>query len=201
MKEFAVVGRPNSGKTLFALNFAGFLGCKAADITFRSHDGHLDCRHFLLTEAKRELCGNATHKTRVIQSMILTVPVGKAGVNFKLSDTCGIAEQIHPDQSVRQGMAQALSLIRSSDYIIHIVDLTAVSDDYLRCPTNIDREIYQYGIARNRYILLANKMDLTAGKAGLARLAAEFTQAAILPVSALYSQGFPAVKTYVAHNV
>jgi hypothetical protein len=201
MKEFAVVGRPNSGKTLFALNFAAFLGCRTADITFRSHDGHLDCRHYLLTDAKRELCGNTNHKTRVVQSMILPVSVGKTGVNFKLSDTCGLAEQIHPDQSIRQGMAQTLGMIRSSDYIIHIVDLTVVSDTYLRSPTNIDREIYQYGVARNRYILLANKIDLAAGKAQLAGLTTEFPQTAILPISALYSQGFGAVKTYVAHNV
>jgi GTPase Era involved in 16S rRNA processing len=201
MKEFAVVGRPNSGKTLFALNFAGFLGCKAADITFRAPDGHLDCRHYLLPEARRELCGTASHKTRVVQSMILSVPVGKTGVNFKLSDTCGLVEQIHGDQYVRQGMAQTLGLIRSSDYIIHIVDLTAVSDDYLRSPTNIDREIYQYGLARNRYIMLANKIDLAPAKRELARLTGEFPNTAILPVSALTSEGFAAVKTYVAHNV
>jgi len=201
MKEFAVVGRPNSGKTLFALNFAGFLGCKAADITFRSHDGHLDCRHFLLTEAKRELCGNSSHKTRVVQSMILSVPVGKTGVSFKLSDTCGVSEQIHSDQSIRQGMAQTLGMIRSSDFIIHIIDLTDVSNAYLQSPTNIDREIYQYGIARNRYILLANKIDLAAGKERLAKLTGEFPQSTILPISALYSQGFGAVKTYVAQNV
>ncbi|MDR3591412.1 MAG: 50S ribosome-binding GTPase [Negativicutes bacterium] len=201
MKEFAVVGRPNSGKTLFALNFAGFLGCRAVDITFRTHDGHLDCRHYLLPEARRELCGSTSHKTRVVQSMILTVPVGKTGVHFKLSDTCGLQEEIHSDQSVRQGMAQTLGLIRSSDYIIHIVDLTALSEDYLSSPTNIDREIYRYGIARHRYLLLANKIDLASGKSHLTRLAAEFPHTALLPISALYNHGFPAVKSYVAHNV
>lgn len=201
MKEFAVVGRPNCGKTMFTLNFAAFLGCKTADITFRAPDGHLDCRHYLLPAARRELCGNTHHKTLAVQSLILTVPVGKTGVNFKLSDTCGLIEQIHADQPVRQGMAQTLGLIRSSDFIIHIIDLTTVSDSYLSSPTCIDREIYNYGVARNRYIMLANKIDLAAGKTQLARLSGEFPQAVILPVSALHTQGFQAVKAYVAHNV
>jgi len=58
-----------------------------------------------------------------------------------------------------------------------------------------------YGLARNRYIMLANKIDLAPAKRELARLTAEFPRTAILPVSALTSEGFAAVKTYVAHNV
>jgi GTPase Era involved in 16S rRNA processing len=201
MKEFAVVGRPNSGKTLFSLNFAAYLNCKAVDITFRSYDGLLDCRHFTLADAKRELCGPNSHKTRAVQSMILKLPVGKTSVNFKLTDTCGISEQIHNEEIVRRGMAQTLSLMRCCDFIIHIVDLSAVTDASLNNEANIDREIYNYGIARNRYILLANKTDLPLSRQNLGKLTAAFGQTAVIPVSALYGQGFQEVKTYVANNV
>lgn len=201
MKEFAVVGRPNSGKTLFALNFAAYLGCKTVDITFRAPDGLLDCRHYAIGDARRELCGTARHKTRAVQSLVLKVPVGKTAVNFKLSDTCGVCEDIHGEEAVRRGMAQALSLIRAADFIVHIVDLSLVSDAFLNGENNIDREIYRYGVARNRYIMLANKVDLPAARGLVPRLATVYHQAAVLPVSALYSQGFAEVKAYVAGNV
>ncbi|HWQ62736.1 MAG TPA: GTPase domain-containing protein [Negativicutes bacterium] len=201
MKEFAVVGRPNSGKTLFALNFAAYLGCKTVDITFRAPDGFLDCRHFALGEARRELCCPVRHKTRAVQSLVLKVPVGKTAVSFKLTDTCGVCEDIHGDEAVRRGMAQTLSLIRATDFIVHVIDLTVVSDAFLSGENNIDREIYRYGIARNRYITLANKADLQPARDNIPRLTAAFHQAAVLPVSALYSQGFAEVKAYVADNV
>ena len=101
MKEFTVVGRPNCGKTLFTLNFAAFLGAKTVDITFRSFDGCLNCRHYSIAEAKRELCGSQLHKTRQIQSLILPVAVKKSAVKFKLNDTCGITETIDSDKTIR----------------------------------------------------------------------------------------------------
>ncbi|MDR3563517.1 MAG: GTPase domain-containing protein [Negativicutes bacterium] len=201
MKEFAVIGRPNSGKTLFVLNFAGFLGCKATDITFRSSDGQLYRRHYGLSEAKRELCSSVVHKTRVIQSLVLSVPVGKTGVQFTLSDTCGVSENIHNDQMVRQGMAQTLGLLRSVDFIIHIIDLSTVNEGHWQNQNSIDREIYRYGIARSRYVLVANKIDLPAAKIHLTQLNTEFNQATVLPVSALTNEGFQAVKSYVVRNV
>jgi len=201
MKEFAVVGRPNSGKTLFTLNFAAYLGCKTVDITFRAPDGLLDCRHYAIGEARRELCCPTRHKTRSLQSLVLKVPVGKTAVGFKLTDTCGLCEEINSDEAIRRGMAQTLSLIRATDFIVHIVDLTLVNDASLSCENNIDREIYRYGVARSRYILLANKADLPQARDNIPRLTAAFHQAAVLPVSALYSQGFAEVKAYVAGNV
>ncbi|MDT8901407.1 GTPase [Anaeroselena agilis] len=201
MKEFAVVGRPNSGKTLFTLNFAAYLGCKTVDITFRAPDGLLDCRHYVVNEARRELCGPMTHKTRAVQSVVLKVPVGKTAVSFKLSDTCGVSEQIHGEEGIRRGMAQTLSLVRSTDFIIHVVDVALATDAFFGGSANIDREIYNYGVSRNRYILLANKTDLPRARENLAPLTAAFHQAVVLPVSALYSTGFGEVKAYVAANV
>jgi len=201
MKEFAIVGRPNSGKTVFALNFAAFLGCKTVDITFRAWDGMLNCRHYALPEARRELCSPVCHKTRSVQSIILKVPVGKTTVNFKLTDTCGLAEPIHSDESVRRGMAQTLSLVRSTDFIIHLIDASIISSELLNNEMNIDREIYHYGVARNKYVLLANKIDLPMARENLAKLTSSFHAATILPIAALHSQGFQEVKAFVADNV
>lgn len=201
MKEFALVGRPNSGKTLFALNFAGFLGCRTVDITFRAYDGTLNCRHFSLVEAKRELCGQGAHKTRAVQSLTLKAPVGKTGVSFRLTDTCGITGEIHGEEAIRRGMAQTMSLIRSTDFIMHVIDLSAGADKPPAGGDDIDREIYGYGVARGKYIILANKADLAGAGENAARLRAAFDRAAVLEVSALYSQGFGAVKTFVVNNL
>lgn len=201
MKEFAVVGRPNSGKTLFSLNFAGYLNCKSVDILFRSYDGTLNCHHYLIGEAKRELCGPERHKTRHVQSMTLQVPIGKALAKFQLTDTCGLTEKIHDEEAVRKGMAQTLSLLRATDYILHIVDASIASPSHLQQEIQIDMEIYHFGSARRRYILLANKIDLPAARSNLTAIQALFEQATVLPVSALTNQGFQEVKAYVANNV
>ncbi|MBP2649493.1 MAG: obg 2 [Firmicutes bacterium] len=200
MKEFAVVGRPNSGKTLFTLNFAGFLNCKKLDITFRSPDGLLNCRHYSLAEAKKELCSSDRHKTRMIQSTILKIPVGKTNISFKMTDTCGVAEEIHSEADIRRGMAQTLSLLMGCDFIIHIVDVGTSAQEYLHS-SGIDQEISAYGLARNRYLLLANKMDLPAAHDNLSKILTAFERAKVLPISALHSRGFQEVKAYVARNV
>lgn len=199
MRECLIVGRPNSGKTMFALNFANFLGCRSVDITFKTYDGLLTCRHLNIDEAKRELCSSTIHKTKSLQTMVLKLSVGKATVGFKLSDTCGIAEYIHTDDSIRRGMAQTLSVIRSADFIIHVIDLTCLGKDVPN-QDNIDIDIYNYGIARANYVLLANKIDV-ASKYNIAKVKDIFPQAPVIAISALCSQGFKEVKACVARNI
>ncbi|BBB93092.1 MAG TPA: GTPase domain-containing protein [Methylomusa anaerophila] len=199
MRECVIVGKPNSGKTMFALNFAGYLGSKNVDVTFRTYDGLTTCRHYSIDEAKRELCSSTKHKTRCLQSMVLKIAVGKTAVNFKLTDTCGIVEHIHQDEGIRKGMAQTIGLLRYADFIIHIVDLS-IFPKYAD-HTNVDQDFYNYGISKNAYILLANKVDLPAAKENLGKLSAAFPHASIIPVSSLYGQGFKEVKLCVARNI
>lgn len=201
MREFIVIGRPNSGKTMFTLNFAAYIGSKTVDITFRSYDGVITSKHCSIEEAKSQLCGIALHKTRSLQSLLLTISIGKARVKFKLTDTCGIAEKIHQDENIRRGMAQTLSLLRCADYIFHIVDLSCISKEYLNNPTTIDHEIYNYGIIRNCYTVLGNKIDLPSAKDNFSKLSYLFPKANTIPVSALLCQGFKEVKTCVARNI
>ncbi|MEG6586062.1 GTPase domain-containing protein [Dendrosporobacter sp. 1207_IL3150] len=201
MREFIIVGLPNSGKTMFTLNFAQYSGTKNIDVTFRTYDGLISCRHFTIDEAKRELCSSAFHKTRSLQSVILKIAVGKTTINFKLTDTCGLTPQINHDDGIRKGMAQTINFIRSADFIFHIVDLSLLTKDYLNNPHNIDRDIYNYGVARNNYLLLANKFDLQISRDNLPRLTSAFPQANVIPISALHSNGFKEVRSYVARNI
>jgi predicted GTPase len=200
MKEFAIVGRPNSGKTLFALNFALYLGSKTVEMIFRSFDGLTTCRHVSLSEAKHELCAATPHKTRQLQSMLLKVSLGKGSANFKLTDTCGVQEQIHEDEAVRQGMAQTIGLLRGADFIIHVLDLSMIYSQHVK-NQNMDYEIYNYGLARRNYLMIANKTDLSPARQQLGLLPNYFPKVGIVPVSALFSQGFKEVKEHVLRNI
>ncbi|MGI6093761.1 MAG: GTPase domain-containing protein [Veillonellaceae bacterium] len=201
MREFVIVGKPNCGKTMFALNFAGYLGSKTIDMTFRTYDGLMTCRHFTLEEAKHELCGMTLHKTKSLQTVVLRMSLGKTMVNFKLTDTCGLISQIHPDEAVRRGMAQTIDWIRSCDYVFHIVDITAFSVKPEDNSNNIDIEVYNYGKSRHNYALLANKIDLPSAKANLPRVIATFPNTLVIPISGLKGTGFKEVKACVARNI
>lgn len=201
MREFIILGRPNSGKTLFTLNFAAYNGSKFVDLTLQTYDGITTCQHFSMEEAKRQLCNMAIHKTRSLQSLLLTMAHGKTVIQFKITDTCGITEAIHSNEMIRRGMAQTLSLLRSADYIFHMIDASAISDKDNSSLTTIDHEIYNYGIIHNCYTILANKTDLPLAKNNLSNLTTLFPKTTIIPISALYSQGFKEVKACVARNI
>jgi GTPase Era involved in 16S rRNA processing len=201
VRELTVVGRPNSGKTMFTLNFASYIGAKSVDVTFRTYDDLITCQHFSIEEAKRELCSSTLHKTKCLQSLVLKIILGKTMVNFKLTDTCGIGEKIHPEEKIRRGMAQTLSLMRYADFIFHIIDLSYITKEYTSNPNTIDYEIYNYGIVRSSYIILANKIDVPFAKDNIAKLSSVFPKATIIPISALLSQGLKEVKSCVARNI
>lgn len=201
MREFVIVGRPNSGKTMFVLNFAGYMGCKTVDITFHAYDGFITCRHFTVEEAKKELCGMTTHKTRSLQSIVLRIELGKTIVNFKLTDTCGLVETIHSDEAIRRGMAQTIRLLQNADFIIHLVDGSGTTFDSFQDSQGIDTEIFHYSAARRTYVLIINKIDLPSVKGHVERIAALFPHALIIPASGMYGYGFKEVKACVARNV
>ena len=201
MREVVIVGRPNSGKTMFMLCFANYLGVKQVDVTFRTLDDILTCRHYSIQEAKRELCSSFAHRTQSVQSIMLRMIIGKTPIEFMLQDTCGISEQIHPDTIVRQGMAQTLKSMRYADYIFHVVDMLYWSNHPFSTCGNIDQEIYQYGLARNAYTILANKIDIPLAREQLSKVDAAFPKAKIIPISALHGAGLKEVKACVARNV
>lgn len=200
MKECAIIGRPNSGKTMFALSFTGYLGAQVIDITAREYDGLITSRHYRLEEAKAALSSSEWHKTRCLQTIMVNIPMGKGTVVVNLTDTCGISEEISSDTTVRKAMAQTLVLARQADIILHIIDAVQILKTYLLTP-NIDQELYQYGLIKGNYAILASKMDIPAAREGLQRIRAHFPHAYVMPVSALRGHGFKEVRAYVAHCI
>lgn len=201
MKEFVVVGRPNSGKTLFVLNFAAFLGIKTLDILSRTYDNLITCKEYEVQKAQKLLCGPKPHITQSVQSITLKLSVGKSPINLKLNDTCGISEGIHSDVLIRKGMAQAIQEMRRADFIFHILDLSTINQGSMPSKLMIDEEIYKYGVLRSKYTLLANKIDLLFNSNHLSRLLELFPEANIIPISALQKNGFREVKACVLRNI
>ena len=162
----------------------------------------MTCRQINIDQAKKELCSSIPYTTREIQSITLNVPVQKSKVSFKLSDTCGLTDEINSDCAIRSGMAQSLSLLRCADLILHVIDaVTCLSPENKQAISRIDLELYHYGITSRKYIVLVNKMDLPAAYGRISSLKEAFPQAQIIPISALYQQGFQEVKACVARNV
>lgn len=198
MKTCLVVGRTNVGKTLFFLNFAEYLGLKRLDISYQLPDGTTRQGKFDPSRARQELSGLGVHKTRALQSLELSLPQGKGMRQFRLTDSTGLVDGIHPDKRLREAMAQTLAEMHEADCILHMVDLAEISRaETASALRDLDRQIAEYGQAKRGYALLANKMDAADVKRGLLFLHQELPGQEIIPISALYRQGFREVKEYV----
>src|SRR5690606_12334408 len=112
MKRCIIIGKTNVGKTLFAIQFAAFLGLRELTVTSKSPDGETERRTYSIDEAVRELVSEGAHRTRSLQSITVELPVGKGVKRFELLDTSGLIEGIPSDVNIRRAMAQTLAAVR-----------------------------------------------------------------------------------------
>ena len=198
MKRCIVIGKANVGKTLFTLQFADYLGIDRLEITFEEPSGKRSSRTYDLKTAIEELSSPEPHQTRRLQRIRLELPVGKGVKRFDIIDTSGLMEGIHTDASVRRAMAQTLAAVRDADLILHLVDASrAAQDGVVRAVGEVDYQVAQFALAREGYLILANKVDLPGAERGLERIRQEFAGHPVVPISALSRQGFREVKRFV----
>lgn len=198
MRNCLVIGRTNVGKTVFTINFAEFLGLQRMDVYFQLPDGTTRQRKYDVAAARTELSGNGDHKTRSLQAIHLELPRGKGVRQFKLSDSTGLADGIHPDLEMREAMAQTLEELRRADCILHMVDAAEVAKQGgLHRLGDLDAQIAELGEHKHGYLCLANKVDLPEGQKGYRQLQKEIPSRSLLPISALYRHGFREVKEHV----
>jgi len=201
MKQCTIIGKTNVGKTLFLINFSEYLGVKNFNINFLYSNGSEKSISYSYKNAISQLVDKNPHKTLCIQEITLNVPVGKGKKKIKIVDTAGLLDGIHPDVEVRKSISQALSIIRNSDIILHIIDASATKDkDLPNSMGEVDYQIAQFAQLKRGYAILANKMDLPAAEEGLKKIKEEFPGHVIFPISALYKRGFKEVKTFVVRN-
>jgi predicted GTPase len=204
MKRCIVLGRPNVGKTLLVLVLAEHMKVKNVEITFQDPNGSEYTRKYPIDVAIRELVGALPHQTKCLQSLSLNFRVGKGRKEVKIIDTTGLIEKIHDDPLIRKAMAQTLSIIHSTQIVIHVMDAylmgcrNALSDQTER---NLDIQLASFAGLRGGYCIAANKMDMPEAKRGLVRIRRLFAGYKVLPVSAITGQGFKEVRRHVLQNL
>lgn len=197
MKRCLIVGRPNVGKTTFALGFAAFLAgspsLAAARVELQGEGGRLS-----LAAAQARLVGPQPHTTLRLQKLAIRLPGGKGRRSVELVDTAGLDDGVHPDPQVRGGMAETLRALQNADLVLHLVDAAQAGQDGAAAALgDIDRQIARFASLRGAYAVLANKLDLIWARAGYLKVRDEFPDRAVIPVSALRRSGFREVRTFV----
>lgn len=196
-----LVGQANVGKTLFLVNFAAWLGARAIQLFSVTSDGTRAAADVSLGRARTVLVGDRPHTTLALQGVQLRIGHKKGDRMVQLLDSTGLADRIHPDPSVRAGMAQALRALREADAILHMVDAEAAGTADATAVGEVDRQIAVFAGGSSRYGVLANKMDLPRARAGLRRIRACFPHAPVIPVSARSGTGFREVRLFVGDRL
>lgn len=201
MTESLILGQTNVGKTCFAINFADYLGVKELKFTIRQPAGFVSTRTYQLQTAREKLICPEAHTTKEIKQIQLKLPAGKGHKKLNLTDTCGLIEGIHPKKKIRKAMAQTLAKIQDSEIILHLIDLSKLKNNSTKEIPDLDLEIYNYCRVKKCYAILANKIDLKIAQDNLTFLKEQLKDEVIIPISALYQQGFKEVKKFLLKNV
>lgn len=194
--EAVLIGRPSTGKTLFTINFAGYMGLTALNLSAGSARG-APTGKLSLAAAKRRMVEGVPNSTRAPHSFEFRVASGKTGKLIRVTDTPGITDVINEDAEIRRAMSLTLEALRRAGAVLHLIDAASVGILGQNGINAIDRQISEYASIQCPYAILANKMDLLPATVGLQVIAAEFRGRRIIPVSALRKRGFREVKSFV----
>lgn len=198
MKECLILGKPNSGKTLFLLNFAEYLGYRELEMIVEEPGGNRHRKSYDLAGARMTLVSPTPHHTRALQVVQLKVPKGKSRCDVALTDTTGLCEGIHESATIRRSMVQTLRRLRETQVVLHLIDGSRVGT--VGAPEamgDLDHQLARFATGRLGYAIIVNKMDLPGAGAGLASVRSTFPYHVIIPMSALRKQGFREVKAFV----
>lgn len=201
MSDCLITGMPNVGKTCFVINFAEYMGLQNLKFHVRQVAGYISVRNYSPGEARDELISQEKNYTRDIQSIKLEIPVGKVFKELEIIDSIGLCSGIHPEAELRMAMAQTIRLMRESKLILHLIDISTINSRAEELLEPIDRMIMNYASLEKDYAILANKIDLLLTDDNLKELRSRYGSRQIIPISALYQQGFRDVKRLVLNYV
>ena len=200
MKEIpavVLIGQPNVGKSLFLVRFLEYLGAVQMQYQIKHRDRLDEKQAISVQEASEHWVSATPHHTRMLYQVAYQFPQKKGKQEFHLVDTSGLTEEIHIESGVRQGMALSLAVLRDARIVLHMVDVSS-----LKQLNELDRQVHEYcRSSKQRYAVLANKMDQPQAEDGLLRLKDEWPKSYLIPVSALYQRGFKEVRSFVLGNL
>lgn len=198
MVSCLVVGMTNAGKTLFTLNFARYLGVQELAVSVTTPGGEVITRHYEIMRAIKELCSPHRHYTQAIQEIKVKFRHRKMMKELKFVDTAGLCCGIHPRAEIRAAIADTLDRLLKAEYILHIIDASAVGRQGMSAVSEVDVELIRFGHQCRGYLILANKMDILEARRGLSLLRESFPGETIIPISALKRSGFGEVRAVVS---
>lgn len=196
MSSALVMGQPNVGKTSFTLNFADYLGVRRLKLTIRQPEGFSSTCSYFIHEAREKLISSKPNETLNLQSITLSLPMGKGRKAFQLLDSCGLSEGIHPEAEMRKAMSQTIRFINQCELIFHLMDVSRINGK-----GTMDHQINSYASLRPVYCLLVNKMDLPEGEKNYPLLKERYSHHPIIPISATKKEGFKEVKIFLMKNL
>jgi predicted GTPase len=194
LKEAIVIGRPNVGKTLLTINLAEFLGQRRVEVMFRPRDGAAYTCIYSIAQARADLVAETPHRTRCLQSLVLSVPRGKGVRKVVVTDTTGLCDEIHPSSAVRRAMADTIRSVARAVIILHVVDP-------LNPLSGVDLDILRFGQTQEGYALVANMMDLPGRAEQVPQLVRAARPAPVFPVSALKRTGLGEVRAFLRRHL
>lgn len=204
-RRCVVVGKTNVGKTLFAINFAEYLGAKMV-VLRRAGPRGLDGEGYRISyspqDARADLVSAEPHRTLEPQALVVEMRVGKMRREADVVDTPGLGDHIDERSEVRQGMAAALRAVYEADLVLHLVDASRVGDAAApEAAGEVDQQLARFARFKAGYVILANKMDLPGADAGLRTIRQLFPGEYVIPMSALRSAGFDEVRSFVRRHL
>ncbi len=198
--EALVIGRPNSGKSLFMVNFVAYLGLKELRLEALDEDGMARRQRIPFDQARRQLVSHVAHKTTNLQSIQVDIVTGRSHRILTLTDSVGLTDEIHQASHIRRSMALTLQQLSQKPLVLHMMDASAGGLPWMNALSLVDDEVARYAGGTCPYVILANKMDCETAKHGLDRIRERFRGYPVIPISALTRRGFRDVKGYILRH-
>ena len=203
-RKNVVVGRRGAGKTLFCLQFAKQLGLRTVEWLIERADGRTETRQTVVDSVLRLHSNGALQFAPGQQSLL--VHATKANRRpFALTDTMGLTEDSIVSSQQRDAIAQTLQTLLSARLILHVMDAAQMGAEVkpshavrrVHPLAAMDHAIFLTSQLAERYIVLANKMDLPTAEQGLITIRRALPKAKIVPISARSGFGFAEVERLV----
>lgn len=165
--ECLLVGRPGSGRSSLLTALLRLWGCRSLPVTTWSAGGSPSRWRVRLPEEERRL-----HRLRPpggflaveLDASALKLP----GRRWAFVETPGVEEGVPADESLRQGVAEALGRLLATDLLLHVVDGAETGERGEVAAA--DLALWRLGRARPRYVMVVMRVDCEAAGSGLTLL-------------------------------
>lgn len=129
----------------------------------------------------------------------LGVTVLDDGNSVSIADVPGLIEGAH--QNVGLGH-EFLKHVKKSQNLILIIDISANDPIFDANSVVRELELYQKGLSKKIFLIIANKIDkLTDTLGSIRQLETNFPETNVLPLSAKYGKGLHEVKGYISQFI